>query len=378
MISTPFSDSRLEAVIDRAWAQSRLSMRTRIDRVRAKSWLLGQCAIAAGVAWFVATRVFQHPTPFFAPIVAVVCLGMSYGQRLRRVVEVTVGVAVGVAVADTFVAIVGSGAWQITAVVLVSMSIALLLDAGQLLVTQSAVQSIFIAAFQATPGQAFTRWTDALIGGGVALAAATIVPAAPLRRPRAQGAQVLRTIEDLLRDAARSASDGDVARAARVLAAARATDGVMRELQDAALEGLSAVRVAPMMRAEALSVRRMAGLVEPLDRVLRSTRVLVRRVSIAAHRGAVIPASHVELLNDLADAVDVLARAMADGAEPAFGRGRLIELSRRTSEVEREPYYVTILLAQMRSLCVDLLQVTGLDYEAAVAAVPPLPIEPQS
>lgn len=378
MISTPFSDSRLEAVIDRAWAQSRLSMRTRIDRVRAKSWLLGQCAIAAGVAWFVATRVFQHPTPFFAPIVAVVCLGMSYGQRLRRVVEVTVGVAVGVAVADTFVAIVGSGAWQITAVVLVSMSIALLLDAGQLLVTQSAVQSIFIAAFQATPGQAFTRWTDALIGGGVALAAATIVPAAPLRRPRAQGAQVLRTIEDLLRDAARSASDGDVARAARVLAAARATDGVMRELQDAALEGLSAVRVAPMMRAEALSVRRMAGLVEPLDRVLRSTRVLVRRVSIAAHRGAVIPASHVELLNDLADAVDVLARAMADGAEPAFGRGRLIELARRTSEVEREPYYVTILLAQMRSLCVDLLQVTGLDYEAAVAAVPPLPIEPQS
>ena len=45
----------------------------------------------------VATDVFGHPQAIFAPIAAVVSLGTSYGQRLRRVAEVSVGVAVGVA-----------------------------------------------------------------------------------------------------------------------------------------------------------------------------------------------------------------------------------------------------------------------------------------
>ena len=56
------------------------------------------------------------------------------------------------------------------------MSVALLLDGGQLLVTQAAVQSIIVTALVPAPGDAFVRWTDALIGGGVALVAATVVP----------------------------------------------------------------------------------------------------------------------------------------------------------------------------------------------------------
>ncbi len=59
--------------------------------------------MAAGVAWCVAAEVLDHPTPFFAPIAAVVGLGTSYGQRLRRVAEVTLGVAIGVLVGDLLV-----------------------------------------------------------------------------------------------------------------------------------------------------------------------------------------------------------------------------------------------------------------------------------
>ena len=61
-----------------------------------KRWQIAQCAVAAGVAWLIAADLLGHPTPFFAPVAAVVSLGTSYGQRLRRVAEVTVGVAVGV------------------------------------------------------------------------------------------------------------------------------------------------------------------------------------------------------------------------------------------------------------------------------------------
>jgi hypothetical protein len=56
-------------------------------------------------------------------------------------------------------------------------------------VTQAAVQSIVVAALVTEPDQALIRWTDALIGGGVALVAASVVPRAPLRRPGEQAAR---------------------------------------------------------------------------------------------------------------------------------------------------------------------------------------------
>ncbi len=50
------------------------------------------------------------------------------------------------------------------------------------------MQSIIIAALVPAPSDALIRWSDAVIGGCVALVAATVVPAAPLRRPREQAA----------------------------------------------------------------------------------------------------------------------------------------------------------------------------------------------
>ncbi|THI95676.1 hypothetical protein E7Z54_18475, partial [Nocardioides sp.] len=188
----------MEVPLEQMWARSRLSVRGRLARWRSKSWVVAQCAIAAGVAWWIAADLVGHETPFFAPIAAVVSLGTSYGQRLRRVVEVTLGVAIGVLVADLLVTWIGSGAWQLGLIVLLAMSTALLLDAGILFVTQAAVQSIVVAALVPGAEGAFLRWTDALIGGGVALVAAMIVPAAPLRRPREQAAAVARKIAELL------------------------------------------------------------------------------------------------------------------------------------------------------------------------------------
>lgn len=101
------------APLDRLWERGRTSLRARLQRVHAKACRLASAVIAAGVAWFIAADLLGHPTPFFAPVAAVVALGTSYGQRLRRVAEVTVGVAVGIFLADLLVVWLGSGAWQI-------------------------------------------------------------------------------------------------------------------------------------------------------------------------------------------------------------------------------------------------------------------------
>lgn len=376
MSTRDLSDRSLETLMDRAWETSRTSLGARVRRVRSKTWHLGQCAVAAGVSWWLAADLVGHRAPVFAPIVAVVCLGTSYRQRLRRVAEVTVGVAVGLAVADLFLALLGSGPWQIGLIVLLAMSAALFLDTGVLLTTQAAVQSIFVVALVAAPHDAVTRWLDAAIGGAVALVAAAIVPRAPLRQPRIQAGLVVRKMTELIRDAGQCARDGNVERASQILATARATDPLLRELQAAADEGLSVIASSPFRRRHTENVRTVHDLVEPLDRAMRSTRVLVRRVAATAYRQLPVPPAYAAVLDDLADATDVIARALAENASPQVGRSGLVRVGRSTASLERGSLSVDVLLALIRSLVIDLLQLTGLDVEEAMASLPDLPERP--
>lgn len=347
-------------------------MRVRADRLRSKSFAIGQCALAAGVAWLIAHDLLGHETPFFAPIAAVVSLGTSYGQRLRRVAEVTAGVAVGVLLGDLLVIWLGSGWWQIAVVVALAMSIAFLLDGGQLMVMQAAVQSIVVTTLIVSPGGALTRWTDALVGGAVALVAATVVPAAPLRRPREQAARVLRKEAEMLRAAADVMDDGELDRALELLADARDTDYLIHELRGAADEGLAVVASSPFRVRHKGGLRRMVELVEPLDRSLRSTRVLVRYVAMAAYRSRPVPSAYSRVARQLAAAVDMVADElhadrMAEAARPA-----LIAVGIATSELPREESLaVEVMLAQMRAVVTDLLTLTGLGQLDSTDAIPP-------
>lgn len=340
-----------------------------------------------------ASDLLNHNVPFFAPIAAVVSLGTSYGQRLRRVVEITLGVAIGVLVADWLVMSIGSGAWQMALIVALSMITALLLDGGQLFVTQAAVQAIVVAAFLPNPGQSFNRWTDALIGGAIALVAATIVPAAPLRKPWEHAARVLRKEAELLRAAGAVLGDNweearrrqaalaiegpadlRLDRALTLLEDARATDYLIRELSDAADEGLDVVASSPFRLRHRTDLRYLSELVAPLDRSLRSTRVLMRQTAVVAYQHLPVPASYAGLCASLADATDSLADELdrtrsAEGARPA-----LIAVGALTGNVERsQELSAEVILAQLRSITVDLLMVTGLDQFESTNALPPPP-----
>jgi len=346
---------------------------TRFDRLRAKGWHIGQAAIAAGVAYFIAADVLDHPSPFFAPIAAVVSLGTSYGQRLRRVTEVTVGVAIGVLIADLLVLNLGSGPWQIALIVALAMSTALLIDAGGLFVTQAAVQSIVVAVLVPSGGEALLRWTDALIGGSVALVAATVVPGAPLRRPREQAARVVDKIAFLLHGAADGIRRGDVEGTMELLSDARSTDVLINELRQAADEGISVVRSSPFRIRHRGSVEKMAELVEPLDLALRNTRVLVRRAAVAAYRDDAVPPEHASLCDELADAVAEIAAELRADRLPRGVRDRLVALGDATSRLPRsDGLNSEVVLAQLRSIIADLLRLTGMGNLEATDAIPPL------
>ncbi|MGB3762246.1 MAG: FUSC family protein, partial [Ornithinimicrobium sp.] len=144
------------------------TLRQSARRLRSRLPLILQGAFGAAAAWFIATDLLGHPMPFFAPVTAMICLGLTYGNRLRRVVELTVGVAIGVMVGDVFVHFFGVGVWQIAAVCVVAMSLAVLAGAGQLLMLQAGTQGVIVATLVSGDGQAFGRWIDAVVGGLVA------------------------------------------------------------------------------------------------------------------------------------------------------------------------------------------------------------------
>src|SRR3712207_2410199 len=142
-----------------------------------------QTAVAAGVAWFLALLILGYERPEFAPIAAVISLGLAVGQRGRRVVELTLGVAFGVAIADLLVSVIGAGPVQSGIVVALAMVVAVFLGRGDLGVNEAAITAIILMITFQPSGAAFPpdRFFEALIGGGTALLVNALLPINPER-----------------------------------------------------------------------------------------------------------------------------------------------------------------------------------------------------
>ena len=115
-----------------AGAGRRLASRT--GRLLDNGLAILQTAVAAGLAYFLAAVALGTEQPFFAPVAAVVTLGLAFGERGRRAFEVALGVVVGLGVADVLVRVIGVGAVQIAAVVALAMAAAVLVGERRLLV----------------------------------------------------------------------------------------------------------------------------------------------------------------------------------------------------------------------------------------------------
>src|SRR5215207_8688226 len=180
-------------LIEEAAERSRISMRTRLERLRFAWRSIFQASVSAALAWLVATEVLGHATPFFAPVSAIITLGITVGQRGRRAAEVAFGVALGIAVGDLLVLQIGTGAAQLALVVLLATSAAIFLGSGQMLATQAAVSAALVATLQPPVGGfQFDRFFDALVGGGIALVInALLLPPHPVEMLRRAGHPVL-------------------------------------------------------------------------------------------------------------------------------------------------------------------------------------------
>jgi uncharacterized membrane protein YccC len=300
---------------------------------------------------------------------AVISLGVARGRRTVRAIELTVGVAIGIAVADLLVHALGGGTLVLMLVVALSMLAALLLGAGTILVNQAAISAILVVA-TLKPGQgpSPSRLLDALIGGAIALLVGQVLfPRDPVRAMAKAARPVVSDLAVALAATAEALRDGDEARARRALEIARDTEDDLAAFFDAvALARETFVLRRPGRRTrERLPLYAEAA--QQTDYAVRNTRVLARRVLNAIRRGYRAPPELGDAIALLGDAVMALGNQLEDPeAEAATRRLALEAAVKATSVLDQDPgLSMNVIIGQIRSTAIDLLRGSGLSGEEA-------------
>jgi hypothetical protein len=134
------------------------------------------------------------------------------------------------------------------------------------------------------------------------------------------------------------------------------------------------VKSSPFRVRHRSDIRKLAELVEPMDRALRSTRVLVRQTAVAAYHRRPVPKSYSLLAMDLADATDLVAEELEADRLAVGARHALLAVGEASGMVGRaEEMTAEVVLAQLRSVIIDLLLLTGMTQMESTDVLPPPP-----
>jgi uncharacterized membrane protein YgaE (UPF0421/DUF939 family) len=364
---------RGEALLDEVAARSRADLRARLGRLRIAAPLIVQSAVAAGGAWYLARRIGGGSgPPFFAPVAAVVSIGSALGQRLRRTVELVLGVSLGVGVGDLIARAIGNGTAALIVVVVLAMSSAVLLDGGQLLVMQAGTSSVLVATLLPADGggvAGLDRCGNALIGGSVGILVSLILlPLNPLRVARRATGPLIDGAAHGLEATADALAAADVDAALGALRGLRELNRALGEMTTALATCAEIARVAPIRWR---SRDRFAGYAEAapqLDYAVRNTRVLSRRAGILLRGGHSCPPQIVEAIRLLARSMRCVGAWLGEAGEPRECRRLLVDAfaNARGATEPDSPEAVIVMIAQVRSVAYDLLRATGLNRVQAL------------
>ena len=359
-----------------------------VSRVQERMIFALQAGLAAGLALLIANWIGNHPDPFFAPMAAIISLGVSGGRRLRRTFELALGVAVGIAIGDFVVSQIGDGFWQVGVVVFLAIVVATFVDREASVAIQAANTGVLIGTIL-PPGTTGTwdRMIDALIGGLVGIFVMAVIPNSPLKPVRRVMSQILSKAALVLDDVARGIDEKDPEAIQDALNIARSTQGSVNTLNVRADGGAEMIAVSPIYWNARRHNRSLMRSLDPVDNIMRNTRVLARRAEVMiADRINPDPALH-ELLHELANELGHLGSLFATGGTrgsredavemPEIARNLQRIAARTTLDVaEGTGISGTVVLAQMRSVIVDTLMVCGFSRESAMASLAPTVEEP--
>jgi hypothetical protein len=353
-----------------------LALRRRFEesfgRLGVGVWPILQTAVAASLAWFLASAVLGHGQPFFAAIAAVISSGVVVGQEGRRAVELVFGVACGLAVADLLVLAIGTGTVQIGIVVALAMAAAVMLGGGTLLITEAGVSALLAITLEpSTTGLSPDRFIDALIGSGVALAIRAVFPSDPRHMVERAAHPIFDDLVGALEETAAALRECDLGLAERALQKAREMDGHMGAFREALDAGYDTARLSPPRRRALGQLGLYATAADQLDLAVRNVRVLARAAAATVREGEPAPEALSETIRDLARAVETLSAYIEEPEHPVETRRFALQAAGGATAVlsERNDLRTSMLVGQVRSTAVDLLRASGMDSTEALEAL---------
>jgi uncharacterized membrane protein YgaE (UPF0421/DUF939 family) len=359
------------------FARVRHRLRSGIHRLRSVWWQILQTAVAAVVAWFLAVLILGHERPAFAPIAAVISLGLAVGERSKRVVELTLGVALGVAVGDLLVSAIGVGAVQGGILVALAMAAAVFFGRADLGVNEAAISAmILMITFQPlVTGYPLDRVFEALIGGCTALVVNALLPINPERMVSTAAHPIFDESAAVLEETAAALEDGDFERAQNTLMKARAIDARVSSFKEALSAGRETARTAPTRRRALGHLELYAAAADQIDLIVRYMRILARSALGVVRRGDRAPEPLAAALRDLARAVEALAAYLETSEGPEEARrlalkaaGGAAALLRQREDLAKD-IAISAFVDDIFSAAYDILLSTAMDAGTASRAL---------
>ena len=369
-------------------ARVRQRLRSGVHRLRGGWWQILQTALAAGVAWFLALLILGHERPEFAPIAAVISLGLAVGERGRRALELTLGVAFGVAIADLLVFVIGVGAVQGGAVVALAMVAAVFVGRGEVGVNEAAISAMILMITFPSSNAGFPpdRFLEALIGGGTALLVNALLPVNPERMVEQAAHPVFDESVVVLEGVAAALEEGDPERAQNALMKARAIDARVSSFKEALNAGRETARIAPPRRRALGHLEVYAASADQIDLTVRHVRILARSALGIVRIGDPAPLPLTVALRDLARATEALAAYLEKPGPPDEARRLALKAAGGAAALLREHEDLAKDLAtnafvdDMFSAAYDLMIATRMDSKAALQGLKEAvghPLEPR-
>jgi FtsH-binding integral membrane protein len=354
----------------------RRRMRAGFARLRNEGWPVLQTGVAASAAWYLATLLLENPRPFFAPVAAIGSLGVMFGRRGPRAIQIVLGVAVGLTVANILVLAIGVGTVQIGIMVALGAALAIFLSGQPLLVLHTAITALVVVALgiTTTTGDLSPdpdRFFEALTGSCVALVVNALLPVNPELRVERAVHPIFSELVATLEQIAAALAGRDLDRAERALQRASEINKRMAGFKEALAAGYETARFAPPRRRELRHLELYAATASQIDMAVADVVGVARAAVRAVRRNSPTLETSSEAILDLARAVEALATYLEKPGPTEDVRRLVLKAVGKATRLleEHKDLGTSALVGEIRAMAMDLLRGTGMDRAEVLKAL---------
>ncbi|GAA4106913.1 FUSC family protein [Enteractinococcus coprophilus] len=341
-------------------------------------------AIAAVAAYAFAAIIFGHSEPYFAATSALITLGFGRDPHIRKALEVSIGVTLGILVGDSLQALLGQGYWQGVLVVFITIVLARFLDSGVIFTTQMSIQAVLVVLLPIPPEGPLSRSVDAVIGGVIAIAITMLTPVSFRKETVAGMRELFTSITGVFRELSQALAEHDSRGGWVALIEARGLQSKIDAVRSEIARADQMATYSPTQRSARQDLQEMSRTLEKTDLAVRSLRIIARRVITVIDEFDTKDQAKDDLermsawFSDAADAVAVLGRSVAEPVAP--GRHRSLSVARDAlgsattkltpRNLGADTLHGEALVMMCRPMMVDFIEATGSDHNEATSYLP--------